>query len=226
MKKILEMGELLKLAEFLFESNEDLPLALIGGLAAQGIMANREVRKTSDIDIVAEKRHTAETLIERLSRTGEYKTYHNQELDKYSVYNWEEGIHIDIYPGKIGAYPIDENFWRRAQNLEGSSIRYASPEDLIAIKLYAYLTSSRGRIKHLVDIFSVLIGKYELDVSYFLDRLVYLGMILGCEPKFFLGVLRESNENVLTQFTSKERRILKEEIEYICRELEKYGVSA
>jgi len=60
-----EPRELLNLAKSLFEANEDLNLILAGGLAAQKIYANREVRKTSDIDILASKEH-AEKFVERM----------------------------------------------------------------------------------------------------------------------------------------------------------------
>lgn len=51
-------------------------------------------------------------------------------------------------------------------------IKVVSPEDLIGIKLYAYLTSDRGRNKHLIDIYSILIGKVEIDLDYLLDKVI------------------------------------------------------
>jgi hypothetical protein len=126
-----EPQELLNLAKSLFEANEDLRLILVGGLAAQKIYANREVRKTSDIDILA-PREDAEKFVERMKENG-YETFYNTTLDKYSAFKHEEGIHIDIYPGKIGKYSV-ENIKKVVNRDE---IKVVSPEDLIGIKLYS-----------------------------------------------------------------------------------------
>jgi hypothetical protein len=42
---------------------------LVGGLAAQEIHSNREVRKTSDIDILTTRRETEE-VVERMKKNG------------------------------------------------------------------------------------------------------------------------------------------------------------
>ena len=60
-----EPEELLNLTRSLFEANEDLYLILVGGLAAQKIYAKREVRKTSDADVLA-PREDAEKFVERM----------------------------------------------------------------------------------------------------------------------------------------------------------------
>ncbi|MFH7880820.1 MAG: nucleotidyltransferase family protein [Candidatus Aenigmatarchaeota archaeon] len=214
--------DLLKMTDFLFESNEDLLIALIGGLAAQEILSSRAVRRTSDIDIVTKDKETAEKLVGRLSNIG-FQVHYNPDLDKYSVFNWDEGIHIDIYLGKVGTYEIDNKFWERVIQAEGSSIVYASPEDLISIKLYSYLASSRGKEKHLIDICCIILGREEIDTKYLAERFVFLSKILGFEPKYFLNLLKgiEEKKNILTQFTSKEKRMLKEEISYLTKNLEK-----
>ena len=97
-----EPRELLNLARSLFESNEDLKLFLIGGLAAQNIYASMEVRKTSGIDILT-TREDAERLVGRMRNNG-YGTFYNPDLGEYSVFKHDEGIHIDIYQGGIGGY--------------------------------------------------------------------------------------------------------------------------
>jgi hypothetical protein len=51
-------------------------------------------------------------------------------------------------------------------------IKVISPEDLIGIKLYAYLNSDRGRNRHIIDIYSILIGKSEIDLYYILDKVI------------------------------------------------------
>lgn len=211
---------MLDMANFLFESNEDILMALIGGLAVQGLLSNRETRKTSDIDIVVKDKDCAEKLIERY-KNSEYQTYYNQDLEKYSIYNWDKGIHIDVYPGKIGSYSFDKKFWNKIICPEGYSFCYASPEDLISIKLYAYITSSRGKNKHLIDIYTIILGKADIDVSYLAERIEYLGKILGVEPRYILEILSKGKENIYSQFSSKEIRMLKEEISYLLERLEK-----
>jgi hypothetical protein len=202
--------ELLSLAKFLFEANEDLNLIIVGGLAAQEIYSNREVRRTSDIDILT-TRSEAEELVERMKKNG-YDVFYNETLDKYSIQKHEEGIHIDVYPDKIGKYSI-ENI-RRV--IEVDRIKAASAEDLIGIKLYAYLTSYRGRNKHIIDIYSILIGKVEIDLDYLLDKVIpYVSKITDFSSRELIGKMCSSNEGVLNQFTSKEKRFIQEECKRI-----------
>jgi hypothetical protein len=211
-----EPQELLNLAKSLFEANEDLNLILLGGLAAQKIYANREVRKTSDIDILASREH-AEKFVKRMKENG-YETFYNTTLDKYSAFKHEEGIHIDIYPGKIGKYSI-ENI-KRVLDREG--IRVVSPEDLIGIKLYSYLTAKTGRNKHLIDIYSIIIGKPELDLSYFFERVIpYVSKITEVSEKEIIEIMCNGNGGVLKQFTPKERRFIKEECDIIINAFKK-----
>jgi len=205
-----EPEELLNLAKSLFEANEDLHLILAGGLAAQKIYANREVRKTSDIDILA-PREDAEKFVERMKENG-YETFYNTTLDKYSAFKHEEGIHIDIYPGKIGKYSI-ENIKKVVNRDE---IRVVSPEDLIGIKIYAYLTTEMGKNKHLVDIYSILIGRPELDLNYLLKKVIpYVSKITEVSEKEIIEIMCNGSEGVLKQFTPKERRFIKEECDRI-----------
>jgi hypothetical protein len=202
--------ELLSLTKFLFEANEDLNLIIVGGLAAQEIYSNREVRRTSDIDILT-TRSEAEELVERMKKNG-YDVFYNETLDKYSIQKHEEGIHIDVYPDRIGRYSI-ENIGR---TIEVDGIRVASAEDLIGIKLYAYLTSDRGRNKHLIDIYSILIGKVEIDLDYLLDKVIpYVSKITDINSRELIKEMCSSNEGVLNQFTSKEKRFIQEECKRI-----------
>ncbi len=202
--------KLLSLAKFLFEANEDLNLILVGGLVAQEIYSNREVRITSDIDILT-TRSEAEELVKRMKKNG-YDVFYNETLDKYSIQKHEEGIHIDVYPDKIGKYSI-KNIIRV---IEVDGIKVVSPEDLIGIKLYAYLVSDRGRNKHLIDIYSILIGKLEIDLDYLLDKVIpYVSGITDLRPRELIGKMCSSNEGVLNQFTSKEKRFIQEECKRI-----------
>jgi hypothetical protein len=202
--------ELVSLVKFLFEANEDLNLIIIGGLAAQEIYSNRKVRNTSDIDILTTGRE-AEELVERMKKNG-YDVFYNETLDKYSIQKHEEGIHIDVYPDRIGRYSI-KNILRV---IEVSGIRVASAEDLIGIKLYAYLTSDRGRNKHLIDIYSILIGKVEIDLDYLLDNVIpYVSKITDISSRELIEKMCSNNEGVLSQFTSKERRFIQEECKRI-----------
>jgi len=211
--------ELLNLTKFLFEANEDLKLILVGGLAAQEIYSNREVRRTSDIDILT-TRSDAEELVERMKKNG-YDVFYNETLDKYSIQKHEEGIHIDVYPDRIGKYLI-ENIGRV---IELDGIRVASAEDLIGIKLYAYLTSDRGRNKHIIDIYSILIGKLEIDLDYLLDKVIpYVSKITDISSGRLIEKMCSNNESVLRQFTSKEKRFIQEEckriLDYFMRKKE------
>ena len=161
------------MAKFLFEANEDLNLIIVGGLAAQEIYSNRKVRGTSDIDILT-TRSDAEELVERMKKNG-YDVFYNETLDKYSIQKHEEGIHIDVYPDRIGKI-FDWEYWK--------SDRGRWDEDLIGIKLYAYLNSDRGRNKHLIDIYSILIGKVEIDLDYLLDKVIpYVSKITDISSK-------------------------------------------
>jgi hypothetical protein len=202
--------ELLSLAKFLFEANEDLNLILVGGLAAQEIYSNREVRRTSDIDILT-TRSEAEELVKRMKNNG-CDVFYNETLDKYSIQKHEEGTHIDVYPGRIGKYSIDNV----GRVIEVDGIRVASAEDLIGIKLYAYITSDRGRNKHLIDIYSILIGKVEIDLDYLLDKVIpYVSKITDVNPRELIGKMCSNDEGVLGQFTSKEKRFIQEECKRI-----------
>jgi hypothetical protein len=201
-----EPEELLNLAKSLFEANEDLHLILVGGLAAQKIYANREVRKTSDIDILA-PREDAEKFVERI-KENVYETFFNTTLNRYAAFKHKEEIHIDIFPGKIGKYSI-ENI-ERVLDIEG--IRVVSPEDLIGIKLYAFLTAEMGKKKHLVDIYSIQIGKPKLDLNYLLKKVIpYVSNITEVSEKEIIEIMCNGNGGVLKQFTTKERRFIKQE---------------
>ena len=217
MRKMKEPEELLNLAHSLFESNEDLSLVLIGGLAAQEVYNDRyrRVRKTSDIDILAESRDDAEEFVRRMKESS-YETFYNEGLDKYSVFKHEEGIHIDIYPGKIGKYSLKG---RRVLDVNG--LRVLSPEDLIGVKLYAWLTSEKGNKKHLIDIYTIIIGKYEIDLDYLLKKVIpYVSKITGLSEKEIIE--RMYDERVLEQFKPKEIRFIEEEykriVDYFNRE--------
>lgn len=206
--------ELLNLAKSLFEANEDLTLALVGGLAAQEIYALRRIRSTSDIDI-ATKREYVDVFLERSKKIG-YETFYNENLDKYSVFKHEEGIHIDIYPDKIERYSFDINFWKKCKEIDSFTV--VSPEDLIAIKIYSYLKTKKGSRKHMIDIYSIIIGKEEIDLNYLENRIEKIAEILDMPlSKLFscFNLRSEDAKRVLEQFSSKEVRFLKEEIKRI-----------
>jgi len=208
--KSREPEELLNLTQFLFESNEDLDLCLVGGLAVQEVYGARRVRKTSDIDILA-PRKDAEKFVERMRKNG-YETFYNPDLDKYSIFKHEEGIHIDIYPGRIGRYELEHI----GRVLIKNGIAVASPEDLIGIKLYAYLTAERGNNKHLIDIYTIIIGKEELELERLIrEALPYVSKITNVSEMEILERMCRGSENVFSQFTPKERRFIIEECKRI-----------
>jgi len=100
--------------------------------------------------------------------------------------------------------------------LDKEGIRVVSPEDLIGIKLYAYLTAEMGKNKHLVDIYSILIGRPELDLNYLLKKVIpYVSKITEVSEKEIIEIMCNGSEGVLKQFTPKERRFIKEECDRI-----------
>jgi len=95
-------------------------------------------------------------------------------------------------------------------------IAVVSPEDLIGIKLYAYLTAERGNNKHKIDIYAIIIGKEELDLDYLLGEVIpYVSKITDLTEMEIIGRMCSGNENVLCQFTPKERRFISQECKRI-----------
>jgi len=205
--------ELKEAADSIMEAYEDLHLALIGGLAAQEFYSQRRVRLTSDIDLAS----IDERIVKRLKKDG-YSIFYNDTLKKYSARDTK--IHIDIYPRFLGRYQWDKLFWRERVKPNGWNIYLASPEDMLAIKLYAWLTSERGRTKHLIDYYTILVGPEEIRLSYFENRLKKLSKEIGVNFDHLLKSLPLEN-SALAQFNSKEKRFIKSEMERIKKELSK-----
>jgi len=214
MDRRLSPRDLLNLAKSLFETNEELPLILGGGLAAQEVYASRRIRPTSDIDVFTLSRNDAREFVRRMGENG-YEVFYNPTLDKYSVFKHEKGIHIDVYPEKVGIYSLSG-----VRVLERRGIRVVSPEDLIGIKIYAYLLAEKGRLKHLVDIYAILIGKEELSIEYLLEKVLpYVSKVTYTSVKEILErISPQKNENALQQFMRKERRFINEEYQRIYQE--------
>lgn len=207
---------LLEETEYLFEENEDIErLALAGGLAAY-LYAQKRRRKTSDIDIITGD----ETLVRRLKRNG-YHVYYNENLDKYSaVYVERPQSYTDIYIRRIGEYRIDSSDFENTRTFPGYSIRAVAPEILVAMKLVATLTSRRGRGKHLIDIYSIVLNpEVELNPQY-------LGSILKRKlpnnisySSAILTLTNPNNSILKNNFRNKERRIIINELELLRDEL-------
>jgi len=122
-----------------------LPLYLVGGLAVQEFYSNRIVRKISDIDILTRSREDAEEFLRRMKSDG-WDVFYNGRLDKYTTFKHNIDTHIDVYPGKIGKYPIE----KIKRFVEIDDMMIVSPEDLIGIKLYSYLVADRGKTNTLL----------------------------------------------------------------------------
>lgn len=198
--------ELINLVKSLFEANEDLQIALVGGLAIS-VYSNRRIRNTSDIDIVLESKERSEIMVRRGKING-YNTYYNPDLNKYSIFKHEEGIHIDIYPGEIGGYLIDRIFWEKCREID--SLRVASPEDLIAMKYYAYINSKKP--KHLIDIYSIIISVDDLNIEYLKFRLEKIGNPL----EIFNSLIYNK---IIDQFNSREKKKLEKRLYEIKEKL-------
>ena len=210
-----EYVETLKgIAHYLMEANEDLDLALIGGLTAQEFYSSRRVRVTSDIDIAS----MDERIVERL-RENNYSVYYNENLKKYSARNFNPPVHIDIYPRSLGVYSWDELFWERRVKLDNWDVYLASPEDMLAIKLYAWLISDRGKGKHLIDFYTITIGPMEVQTNYFANRIKKLSKELGKNYHGLVESIPVEDEGVLNQFSSKERRFIKNEMKRLKESL-------
>jgi hypothetical protein len=213
-----EPSEMLNFVKHLFEANEDLNLILIGGLAAQEIYGNRMVRKSSDIDLLANEKD-AKKFVKRMKKNG-YEIFYNEDLHKYSIYNKKKEIHIDVYPDKIGKYSI--------KRLNGSTniggIKVILPEDLIGIKIYSYFDAKKGNDKHLIDIYTILIGNKELELDYFFKKVLpYVSHLTKVKEEEILEELYNGNKGAFNQFTLKEKRFIKGEMERILDEYKKYN---
>jgi len=214
-RRTAEYVEILKNeADSLFEANEDLDLALIGGLPSQEFYSNRRKRITSDIDIASRD----DKIVRRL-KENEYKIFYNDSLKKYSARRCDPPIHIDIYPRSLGVYKWDEEFFERRVQPEGWSLLISSVEDLLALKMLAYLASGMGKRKHLIDIYSIIIGPYEIDLKFLKNRVKKLSRETHIPyPNLIESALKE-DEKALQQFSPKERRFIVSEIKRIKQEL-------
>jgi hypothetical protein len=211
------MDYLIQEADEISGYNEDLQLVLIGGTATQGFYSSRRVRNTSDIDFATmDQKITA-----RLSERG-YQVFENKDLKKISGRNFDKAVHIDIYFDSVGLFRIDKLLFDMARKPEGYSIRLASPEDIITMKICAMLNNG-GLPKNQMDIATILINpSIELDLQYLAGRLkTKVCTQLGEKPcaeklvQTYLSIPR----GVVEQFSAKERRILDEEIEILINNL-------
>jgi len=203
--------ELANLFWSISEAFEDLPFYLVGGLAAQEFYSRRRVREVSDIDILTRSREDAEEFLRRMKSHG-WDVFYNESLDKYTTFKHNIGIYIDVYPGKIGKYPIEkiERF------VEIYDMVIVSPEDLIGIKLYSYLDADRGNNKHIIDVYTILIGKVEIDLDYLLNRVIpTVSEITDLSIKEIIETMCNPSESILSKFRFKERRFIELECKRI-----------
>jgi len=190
----------------------------MGGLAAQEIYGRGSSRRsTNDVDVIAENRSDAEEFVRRLQKYG-YQTFYNNKLDKYSVFGTTKDgryLHIDIYPGKIGEYSSNCIDFERIQ--EYGNIRVISPEDLIGIKLYAYIVAERGKYKHLIDIYTILYHQSsKLDLDYLFNMpLACVSEITGANKRELLRIICYDNQKLLNIFPRRERAEIRKRCEEI-----------
>ncbi len=216
-----EIGEeyvelLVSEADSFFEENEDLNLALIGGLAVQEFYSAKRKRVTSDIDISS----LDDEIVKRFEEKG-YKIYKNGILNKYSARDYENQIHIDIYTSRISYFEIDELIFEKSVEPEGYSLKLASPEDITTMKILSILTTEKGRSKHKIDIYSMILNSdIYFDWEYLAKRIKT--KILPHIPANYHSIINEitkSSKGVMDQFSKKERRFLESELNRLKNKL-------
>ncbi|MCX8191071.1 MAG: nucleotidyltransferase family protein [Candidatus Aenigmarchaeota archaeon] len=223
--------KLLELASDLFENCRNVEMCVIGGLAAQELLTKKSKRETSDLDLVAKNEKDAEEVVKYLRDMG-YKVSKNEKLAKYSATKDEEKMHVDIYIGRIGEYVFDEKTWENVKIIEDSygKFRVISTEDLIAIKMYAYLSScleSKKGDKHLIDIYTLLThGRYEVNYEYLAERIEYLSRILSLNPREILNTLVSVKKSLMEQFSNVEEKRLNNTLRGMKEKIEGYLYSS
>jgi len=76
--------------------------------------------------------------------------------------------------------------------------------------------AERGKNKHLIDIYAIIIGKEELDLDYLLGEVIpYVSKITDLSETEIVGRMCSGNENALPQFIPKERRFISQECKRI-----------
>ncbi|RLJ02235.1 MAG: hypothetical protein DRP10_01910 [Candidatus Aenigmatarchaeota archaeon] len=216
-----EIGEeyvdlLVSKADSFFEENKDLNLALIGGLAVQEFYSAKRKRVTSDIDISS----LDDEIVKRFEEKG-YEIYKNEILDKYSARDNENQIHIDIYTSRISYFEIDKLVFENRVEPEGYSLKLASPEDITTMKILSILTTEKGKSKHKIDIYSMILNPdIDFDLKYLAKRIKT--KILPKIPANYSSIINEitkSSKGVMDQFSKKERRFLKSELNRLKNKL-------
>jgi len=216
-----EIGEeyvdlLVSEADSFFEENKDLNLALIGGLAVQEFYSAKRKRVTSDIDISS----LDDEIVKRFEEKG-YEIYKNEILDKYSARDNENQIHIDIYTSRISYFEIDKLVFENSVEPEGYSLKLASPEDITTMKILSILTTEKGKSKHKIDIYSMILNPdIDFDLKYLAKRIKT--KILPKIPANYSSIINEitkSSKGVMDQFSKKERRFLKSELNRLKNKL-------
>jgi hypothetical protein len=172
----MEQSELLRCVIGSFEKL-GIPYLITGAVAA---IAYGEPRLTNDIDVVAKVEESDISRLKSGFPQGEF--YFDEEAAKeavcqrrqFNIIHPDSGLKIDIIISKKDAF--DQSRFRRARRLiplENTPANFASPEDVILMKLVFY--KEGGSEKHLRDIAGILkISGDMLDFSYiaaWVDRL-------------------------------------------------------
>lgn len=135
----MNLRSTLKLAHYLFEQN-NIPHALIGGLA---LACYGSTRATIDLDLLIPEEHKQKSR-ELLLANGFNLTNESSEVMQFS------GIgYIDIL---IARRPISQKMLEEA-NLNGpEGIRFVKTEDLIGLKIQAYVNDRTREFQDKADI--------------------------------------------------------------------------
>lgn len=161
----------------LFESM-GVRYAVMGGIA---VRIHAIPRPTFDVDFtVALARDRLAEFFERASSAGYAvpESYPHRRVDtvagmslvKLRMFQESRGVDIDIF---LAESPFQETLLgrRRHEEIEGDSICFVSPEDLVLLKLLA------GRPRDLIDIQDVLFTQGNLDEAYLRHWARELGVV-------------------------------------------------
>jgi len=163
-----------------------IPYLVTGGMA---VVAWGRPRYTADIDTVIEFRdENIEVLAKALMRLGKFgyvsKDAMKEALRMRSEFNFIDGntgMKVDFWISKNDEFARSQFARRVAQEIYGTKVYFASPEDLILSKLQWYKLSSSDR--HLGDIESVFaVSGDKLNREYLAEWAGKLGVFELLSP--------------------------------------------
>jgi len=154
------LGRILGLAVRAMD-DENIPYALIGGVASSGL---GRPRTTHDIDLFV-KPHDAERALQALAA----RSFDVERTDHKWIYKgFKDGIQVDVIFNTVGGIYLDREMLERAVEgeFEGQAVRFVPPEDLLIIKA---LVHDEATPRHWFDALGILAAT-DLDWDYLVRR--------------------------------------------------------